>query len=303
MTDIIRADIAIIALQRLAALALARVAEIVCCAQAPVFARIAVVESEHATALLIARVVCAGILVVADSGLASANILFTDVCGGAGIAVIAGHSCLRLVVAAALRIAGVQSALVVVIAVERCDPQAFSGHADVHAGAGITVVADDRVECILAETRCADVVGTRVQIIALGIRRALTHPFVDTANAILTVVIGASVAVIADQRLARRANAVLTSVVLGALVAVVARRGIVNMETAIGHVAPVVRADIAVVADVRLGHTGLDKDVWPGVRTSVIGDSRAICRSNLRDISVYGRFRVYRHVNWRLYFA
>lgn len=144
IADIVSTEVAVLAFQRLAALALASVAEIACGAQAPVFARIAIVGSVHAAALRIARVVGAGVLVIADNSRPDADILVAGVCCGAGVAIIAGYACLRFVFAAALRIAGVLRALVAIIA-DNGRTKALAACALVVGRAGISIVARNRV--------------------------------------------------------------------------------------------------------------------------------------------------------------
>ena len=277
IAEVVGTDVVVIAHHR-AADAGALDAHVVLRTRAAVAALRAVGQSDRAAARgHIAGVGCASVLVIADQPDALAASPHALVQRRAGVAVVALRSRQHHLMRAAAAAAGVRGAIILVVAVQRASAQASAVAADIAGRARVLVIADRGVGDMLAARRPRlhrlarhARVGRAHVAVAAGIGNAnaqagdarvaeRTHLAVVTAAAAelgvdaaelgVAHVRRAGVAVVAIRRCrGAMAGAVLADIRAGAGDIVVTTSGIVDGNAALGVIAAVVGADVAVVA-------------------------------------------------------
>jgi len=265
-TRFVGARIAVIAEPCLARALAERCAGVLIRALVAVVARLADLWFEHArTVLRVARVECAGVVVVARQ--------LRSTRAHALLALVADRTCTAV------------RARVVVVAV-----QASGRRIAGVVRAGVAVIAFQILACALFHERAAHVVfGACVVVRALGVDRCAV--FLDTLTICLVAVLGrARIEVVACLELARNAGASETGVRLRASVAVRARLAVADWRedaTARRFFALVVRAHVRIVAVLRLPHA---RAIFARVRVSAGFAIRAACAVRQRVIAcAFGR--------------
>ncbi len=205
----------------------------------------------HAALDRIASVIGVGVAVVADDHVATgAGAVHASFACGAGVAVVAGCGVVGVDTGAATGIARIRRARVVVVAAWRALRRRVGG-VDAVAGGGVAGIGGVRVAVVAIDDE-----ATHARAALAGVALGATVVVVATdgvvdvdalARGCVAVVVGAHVAVVADDRIAG-AVAARAGVVGRARVAVVAGRGVGQDDAALDQVADVGGAEVLVVA-------------------------------------------------------
>jgi len=276
LTRIVRAHIAVVALASLAALdaaadrrpgANSARADIATGAGVTVVAWVGVVGVLAARGG-VARVIRAHVAVVAVQRCTAADPTRAGVVGGTHVPVVTRRRVVG-VEAAAHRTTEIVRAAVPVIAIRRGAAYAHATRAEVGCGACVAIVA--RVAVVYVVTALdgvTGIVGTDVAVVAVGWRTAharaeyagiirstgvIVAALSDVVRILATLrrvagIVGAYVSVVAVRRRSSQAGSARTCVARGARIPIVALVGVVGVRAAVGRIAPVTGADVAVVA-------------------------------------------------------